>query len=157
MAPPKLPMTCGEVVVHDFGKVEPHKSGYHDEEFIYPVGFRSSRKYLSVVNPAAKCLYYSEVVEGPDGEPIFRVTCEQDKSEPIEDKSADAVWSVVLERITSLTRRSSRAGAMPSSANRGAEMYGLTFDKARKAIMDLPGATECSKLRANIEARHPRP
>lgn len=70
-------------------QVEPHKSGYHDEEFIYPVGFRSSRKYLSVVNPAAKCLYYSEVVEGPDGEPIFRVTCEQDKSEPIEDKSAD--------------------------------------------------------------------
>jgi hypothetical protein len=69
--------------------VEPQKSGYHDQEFIYPVGFRSSRKYLSVVNPSAKCLYYSEVVEGTDGEPVFRVTCEQDQSEPIEDKSAD--------------------------------------------------------------------
>jgi len=142
MAPPKLPMTCGEVVVHALGKVsvrvlsllprsrnsmlrkrygilrtrlrirmrrgafltdpvahvlhsgtlvqvEPQKAGYHDQDFIYPVGYKSSRKYLSVVDPATKCTYYSEVVGGPKDEPVFRVTCEHDSTEPIEEKTAD--------------------------------------------------------------------
>lgn len=58
---------------------------------------------------------------------------------------------MVLERITSLTRRSSRAGAMPSSANRGAEMYGLTFDKVPPTqpfppLPDLPAAPPSHSL-----------
>jgi hypothetical protein len=70
-------------------QVEPQKAGYHDQDFIYPVGYKSSRKYLSVVDPATKCTYYSEVVGGPKDEPVFRVTCEHDSTEPIEEKTAD--------------------------------------------------------------------
>ena len=42
------------------------KPAYYDQDMgvVYPVGFCSSRRHQSVVNPTTKCKYTSEVVDG---------------------------------------------------------------------------------------------
>ncbi len=64
------------------------RPAYHDQDTVYPVGFCSSCRYQSVVNPTTKCRYTSEVVDG-GAKPIFRVTCEEDESGSIEGSSAN--------------------------------------------------------------------
>ncbi len=67
-------------------QVNSSKQGFHDREMVFPVGFKTSRKHLSMVDPSAKCLYESEILE-KGGKPVFRVTCEHDKDNPVEDSS----------------------------------------------------------------------
>lgn len=67
-------------------QINSSKPGFHDRDCVYPVGFKTTRKHLSMVDPSSKCLYESEILE-VDGKPVFRVTCEHDNDNPIEDSN----------------------------------------------------------------------
>lgn len=55
-------------------------------DIVYPVGFKSSRKHISMVNASNKCFYTSEVIDN-GGRPLFRVTCHDDPPEIVEGSS----------------------------------------------------------------------
>ena len=65
--------------------MDPSAPGSHDEDYVYPIGFHTSRKHASCTNPGSKCLYHSEIVAGPSGKPHFKVTCADMSEHPYED------------------------------------------------------------------------
>lgn len=79
-------------------QLDPAAPGSHDEDYVYPIGFRTSRKHASAANPGAKCLYHSEIVEGPQGTPQFKVTCADMSEHSYEDSTPnvrgipDCIW-----------------------------------------------------------------
>jgi hypothetical protein len=68
-------------------QLDPNAPGSHDDEYVYPIGFRTSRKHASATNPGSKCLYHSEIVAGPNGKPQFKVTCQDMSEHPYEDST----------------------------------------------------------------------
>jgi hypothetical protein len=70
-----------------FRQLDPAAPGSHDEEYVYPIGFRTSRKHASAANPGSKCLYHSEIVAGPQGTPQFKVTCADMSEHSYEDST----------------------------------------------------------------------
>jgi len=94
----RIPACCGrEESRHLFARpcnffvrvrqLDPAALGSHDEDYVYPVGFRTSRKHASATNPSSKCLYHSEITTGPQGTPVFKVTCADMSEHPYEDST----------------------------------------------------------------------
>lgn len=68
-------------------QLDPAAPGSHDEDYVYPIGFRTCRKHASAANPGSKCLYHSEIVAGPQGAPQFKVTCADMSEHSFEDST----------------------------------------------------------------------
>ena len=78
---PDLPLDLGDFVVLALGKIITSDSRvagsklYHSHRYIFPVGFKSKRRYPSVKDPKEKVWYTSEIQQGSSG-PVFIVTHE---------------------------------------------------------------------------------
>jgi hypothetical protein len=64
----------------------PGNNRFKAGDIVYPVGFKTSRKHISMVNASNKCVYTSEVME-LGGKPLYRVTCHDDPPETVENTS----------------------------------------------------------------------
>ena len=51
---------------------------YHCADYIYPVGFCSTRLYASLSDPTQKCLYTCKIAEGHD-QPEVSIQCVESK------------------------------------------------------------------------------
>lgn len=51
----------GSVTVHRLGHINFENPGHHTADYIYPVGFRSTRLYWSMKRPRTRTLYTFEV------------------------------------------------------------------------------------------------
>lgn len=43
------------------------RPAFHNERYIWPVGFKSTRSYPSMVEPSRRCLYTCRIIDGGDG------------------------------------------------------------------------------------------
>jgi hypothetical protein len=96
-------------------QLDPNAPGSHDDEYVYPIGFRTSRKHASATNPGSKCLYHSEIVAGPNGQPQFKVTCQDMSENPYEDSTPNVC------SISPGERESERASVRESERARESE------------------------------------
>lgn len=51
------------LTIVDFGKIEFTKDKFHTKEYIYPIGFKSTKKLQSWDDPDHKIVYTSEIIE----------------------------------------------------------------------------------------------
>ena len=86
------------IQILNLGYIEFEKKLYHSKTNLFPIGFKSVRRYVSLVDPETRCDYTCEILDGLD-RPIFRVTCADDPLKPIERDSATAIWKHILETI----------------------------------------------------------
>lgn len=61
---PLFPISLGDLTVYSLGEVVTDRLGYHTDEFIYPVGFCSTRLYASLKNIQSPSLYTCKIVDG---------------------------------------------------------------------------------------------
>ncbi|KAK7793295.1 hypothetical protein R5R35_004994 [Gryllus longicercus] len=61
---PVFPIILGGPTVHSLGEVVSDRPGYHTEDYIFPVGFCSTRVYGSLRDPEKKCVYTCKVLDG---------------------------------------------------------------------------------------------
>ena len=80
----------GEFVVENLGTILWDLEGYHDADFIYPVGFTVQRILASVANPSEEEEYLFEIRYGGNSGPTFVITSEQD--EEFEGASPEEAW-----------------------------------------------------------------
>jgi hypothetical protein len=59
----------GSLLIHSGGIVSPQLSHFHNEKFIYPLNFRSSRIFWSTVEPFQRTMYILEIVAEADLSP----------------------------------------------------------------------------------------
>lgn len=63
---PIYPINMGYLSIHDLGEIIVDRRGYHTENWIYPVGFLSTRIFGHIKDPEQKCVYTCKIVDGGD-------------------------------------------------------------------------------------------
>jgi hypothetical protein len=116
-------------VVHD-------RSLFHNEKYIWPVGFRSVRELPSLLDPARNKMttYVSEIVDGGKA-PLFKITPTDAPNEAIVHQAPSGAWRSMLGRIKQRTDVSVS----------GPEMFGFSNATIRMLIQELPNARLCNR------------
>ncbi|CEO96733.1 unnamed protein product (mitochondrion) [Plasmodiophora brassicae] len=113
--------------------------GFRDGKHVFPIGFKSERDYPSLVDPARRCKYVCEVIEGRDArnEPCaqFRVICADLPDEPIVADRPTPVWKQIETRLDS-KRNTSRK----RSTINGMEKFGLNNPLVISLLSESAGA-----------------
>ncbi|KAJ2360418.1 hypothetical protein IW150_007509 [Coemansia sp. RSA 2607] len=136
-----LPLVIGhgvdEIRILSLGTVVSDRDAYHTSRYIWPVGFKSARKYPSMLDGMARCEYISEILDGGDM-PVFQVTAEDMPETPFRASSSSGVWKQVLDVLMA-------NGLGVKTHASGPQMYGLSNLAVTKAIQELEGADRCPK------------
>ncbi|GAN04762.1 conserved hypothetical protein [Mucor ambiguus] len=132
---PKLPQQIGVLTVHHLGTIVTNKPNYHNERYIFPVGYSVSRTYPSMVNPNSNTVITSSIIDGGDY-PRFQVVAADMPHEPIIASSATGAWTVVVRRSNEIRHREH------SNSASGPDYYGFKHPTIAKLIQDLPGAKD---------------
>ncbi|XP_024004728.1 probable lysine-specific demethylase JMJ14 isoform X2 [Eutrema salsugineum] len=69
------------------------------KQAIYPKGFKSRVKFLSVLDPTKLTNYISEVLDAGLLGPLFRVSLEECPGENFSNVSAEKCWEMVIQRL----------------------------------------------------------
>jgi hypothetical protein len=134
---PVLPVLArGGASVHSLGTIVYDRSLFHNEKYIWPVGFRSSRELPSLLDPGRVKMttYVSEIIDGGK-QPMYRVTPSDAPNEAVVHSAPSGCWRVILGRIKQ------RNDVSVS----GPEMFGFSDSTIRMLIQELPNARNCSR------------
>ncbi|CAO0799603.1 unnamed protein product [Mucor circinelloides] len=132
---PKLPQQIGVLTVHRLGTIVTDRPNYHNERYIFPVGYSVSRTYPSMVDPKSNTVITSSIIDGGDY-PRFQVVAADMPHEPIVANSATGAWTVVVRRSNEIRHREH------SNSASGPDYYGFKHPTIAKLIQDLPGAKD---------------
>jgi hypothetical protein len=117
------------------GRIVADRPAYHNDRYIFPVGYKSVRQYASMADPQRRCLYVSEIVDG-GAKPLFRVTCIDAPDDAVTSDSCSGAWSIVLRRVD---------GEKNNYPINGPIQFGLTNPIVRQLIEAVPHARKCKK------------
>ncbi|WOL12938.1 hypothetical protein Cni_G21707 [Canna indica] len=134
---------------------------------IFPKGYKSRVKYLSILVPTQMCYYISEILDAGLLGPLFMVMVEQCPSEVFVHVSASKCWDMVRERANHEIQKLSNLGTLnlpslqPPGSVDGLEMFGLSSPTIIQAIEALDYHHVCTdywRSRPNTPAIpvHPR-
>ncbi|OON19073.1 SET domain protein [Opisthorchis viverrini] len=153
-------LRVGGLILHSVGQLLPeHLSGtsFHSAEFIYPVGYSSTRIYWSYRHVRRRCLYHCRIEDSlsKTGDPVSSfnlypkfVVQVDERDEPLEvfeDTSCDGVWQQILTRINQARRLSGLSHLrIIQSQLRGELLFGLAEPHIVRAIESLPGVDRLS-------------
>ncbi|XP_008459113.1 lysine-specific demethylase JMJ18-like isoform X2 [Cucumis melo] len=135
------PLNIGTIM---FGKP------WHCDKAIFPKGFRSRVKFLSVLNPTSIVTYTSEVLDAGLLGPLFKVTLEESPGENFTDVSATKCWDMVVQRINREIKRHNLrlGGTLPGQLLKeidGLEMFGFLSPHVIQAIEALDPKHQCTE------------
>ncbi|XP_023537501.1 putative lysine-specific demethylase JMJ16 [Cucurbita pepo subsp. pepo] len=123
----------------EYGNVISGKS-WSNSRAIFPKGFKSRVKYISVLDPSTVCYYVSEILDvGRDG-PLFMVVLEHCPSEVFVHVSACRCWELVRNRVNHEIAKQHKLGRtnlpplQPPGSLDGLEMFGFTSPAIVQAI-----------------------
>ncbi|XP_046388061.1 transforming growth factor beta regulator 1 [Ischnura elegans] len=138
---PVFPIVLGGLTVHSLGEVVSDRSGYHTEEFIYPVGFCSTRVYGSLKDPERKCVYTCKILDGGSS-PRFEIVADSDLDAPLVGHSASQCHLLLLRHIN-------RALGVDvvNMKGRGPEFFGFSHPTIQNLIQSSPGTRKCSSYK----------
>ncbi|XXG61987.1 hypothetical protein AAC387_Pa05g0452 [Persea americana] len=145
----------------EYGVVLPGKL-WSNSKTIFPKGFRSRVRYLSVLDPAEMCYYISEILDAALPGPVFMVLVEQCPSEVFINLSADKCWDMVRERVNQKIMDQSSWGKtnlpplQPLGCLNGLEMFGFCTPAIIQAIEAIDCKHICSEY-WNCRPRNPKP
>ncbi|XP_031482471.1 lysine-specific demethylase JMJ18-like isoform X1 [Nymphaea colorata] len=120
-----------EVEPLDFGLVVPGKA-WCNKYAIFPKGFRSRVRYLSVIDPTQGSHYISEILDVGISVPFFRVTLEDCPSEVFMCVSAINCWDMVRDKVNQKIVSQHRQGKLnlpplhPPGSIDGFDMFGFS-------------------------------
>ena len=133
---PQLPITVGVVTVEELGEIVFDRPAYHNRRYILPVGFHSTRSYLSTVDPNNQTTYHSRILDG-GAAPIFQVTGEDNPGAVFQAPTSTGAWSAVVKAANLI-----RMKEFSNSAS-GPDYYGLSNATVAMLIEDLPNSDRC--------------
>ncbi|KAI8991569.1 F/Y-rich N-terminus-domain-containing protein [Mycotypha africana] len=147
---PKLPQEIGVLTVHSLGKIINDRPAYHNERYIFPVGYTVSRTYPSMIDPDKNTIVTSTILDGGDA-PRFHVVAADLPNEPIIANSATGAWTVIVRRANDIRHRDH------SNSASGPDYYGFKHPTIANLIQELPGAKELpSYIWQEFEEMEPR-
>ncbi|WCJ43791.1 Lysine-specific demethylase JMJ703 [Euphorbia peplus] len=141
-------ITCN-VEPLEYGVVLSGKS-WCSSQAIFPKGFRSRVKYMSVLDPTNMSYYVSEILDAGQNRPLFMVLLEQCPSEVFIHVSAVRCWEMVRERVNQEITKQHKMGKtnlpplQPPGSLDGLEMFGFSSPSIVQAIEALDRNRLCT-------------
>ncbi|XP_067009940.2 transforming growth factor beta regulator 1 isoform X2 [Anabrus simplex] len=135
---PVFPIVLGGPTVHSLGEVVSDRPDYHTEEFIFPVGFCSTRVYGSLRDPEKKCVYTCKVLDGGSS-PSFEIVADNELDAPLVARSANDCHSLLLRHINNAV-----GIEVVNTQGRGPEFFGFSHPTIQNLIQSSPGTRKCS-------------
>ena len=133
---PILPVNLGIITVESLGTIVYDRPNYHNRRYILPVGYVSSRPYLSTVDPNASTTYHSRIADGGDS-PIFEVVGDDNPSQVYQAQTSTGAWSSVVRAANAIRNRE-----YTNSAS-GPDYFGLSNATVAMLIERLPNSDKC--------------
>ncbi|OMO72095.1 hypothetical protein CCACVL1_17954 [Corchorus capsularis] len=122
-----------------------------NSQAIFPKGFKSRVKYISVLDPTNMSYYVSEILDaGRDG-PLFMVSVEHCPSEVFIHVSASRCWEMVREKVNQEITKQHRLGKtnlpplQPPGSLDGFEMFGFSSPAIVQAIEAMDRNRVCTE------------
>ncbi|KAF9115515.1 hypothetical protein BGX27_007530 [Mortierella sp. AM989] len=132
----KLPVTVGIITILNIGHVVHDREAFHNDRYIWPVGYKMSRSYNSMIDPNNQTIYTCSVID--DGEaPKFQIDAEDQPGRPIIAGTATGAWTHVVKAANTIRKRDH------SNSASGPDYYGFSNATIAKMIQDLPGVEKC--------------
>ncbi|KAG0288563.1 hypothetical protein BGZ96_007701 [Linnemannia gamsii] len=133
----KLPVTVGIITILNIGYVVYDREAFHNDRYIWPVGYKMSRSYNSMVDPTTHTTYTCSVID--DGEaPKFQIDAEDQPGKPIIAGTATGAWTHIVKAANAIRKRDH------SNSASGPDYFGFSNATIAKMIQDLPDAEKCS-------------
>ncbi|KAF9118451.1 hypothetical protein BGW39_001162 [Mortierella sp. 14UC] len=133
----KLPVTVGIITILNIGHVVYDREAFHNDRYIWPVGYKMSRSYNSMVDPSSHTTYTCSVID--DGEaPKFQIEAEDQPGKPIIAGTATGAWTHIVKAANAIRKRDH------SNSASGPDYFGFSNATIAKMIQDLPNAEKCS-------------
>lgn len=126
----------------EYGVVQSGKF-WCDSRGIYPKGFRSRVRYISILHPSTTCYYVSEVLDIGRDRPLFMVSVEDSPKEVFAHMSATRCWEMVRERVNQEIAKQHKLGKpklpplQPPGSLDGVEMFGFTLPAIVQVIQKM--------------------
>ncbi|XP_058101595.1 putative lysine-specific demethylase JMJ16 [Magnolia sinica] len=137
---------------------------WSNSQAIFPKGFRSRVRYLSVLDPTKMCYYISEILDAGLLGPLFMVKVEQCPSEVFIHVSAAKCWDMVRERVNHEIRRQHSLGRLtlpplqPPGSLDGLEMFGFSSPTIIQGIEAIDCNRVCIEYwKSRPETQNPQP
>lgn len=147
---PKLPQQIGVLTVLSLGKINYHKDAFHNERYIFPIGYTVRRTYPSMIDPNNNTIITSTILDGGDA-PRFHVIASDQPTDPIIANSATGAWTVIVRKSNEIRHREH------SNSASGPDYYGFKHPTIAKMIQDLPGANQLKNyVWQNFQEMEPR-
>ncbi len=137
---PQLPLSLNMITIHALGNIIHDRPAYHNKRYILPVGFHSSRPYLSCLdaNNTSVITYHSTIVDNGSA-PLYQVSPEGHPDVIFSSTSSTGAWAAVAKAVSQLRGRDSA----PSVS--GPDYFGLSNPTVSMLIERLPGAHLCEQ------------
>ncbi|KAF9149474.1 hypothetical protein BG015_008733 [Linnemannia schmuckeri] len=133
----KLPVTVGIITILNIGHVVYDREAFHNDRYIWPVGYKMSRSYNSMIDPTTHTTYTCSVID--DGEaPKFQIDAEDQPGKPIIAGTATGAWTHIVKTANAIRKRDH------SNSASGPDYFGFSNATIAKMIQDLPNAEKCS-------------
>uniref|UniRef100_A0A6B2KW73 Uncharacterized protein n=1 Tax=Arcella intermedia TaxID=1963864 RepID=A0A6B2KW73_9EUKA len=132
-----FPLEIGLLSVDCLGRVSDKKT-FHNEKYIWPIGFKSRREYISSVDVSKRTQYICEILDGD--RPIFKVTDPDDPVNTVTATSSSSAWKQILDRINS-----KRPDEQKRTSVSGPDYFGFGIPQIAELIAQLPGAQNCTR------------
>ncbi|XP_031282041.1 putative lysine-specific demethylase JMJ16 [Pistacia vera] len=139
-----------------------------NSQAIFPKGFRSRVRYISILDPTNMCYYVSEILDAGRNGPLFMVSLEQSPSEVFIHISAARCWEMVRDRVNQEIAKQHKLGRtnlpplQPPGSLDGFEMFGFSSPAIVQAIEAMDHNRVCMEYwdsrpysRAQMQIRQP--
>jgi len=135
-----LPIRLGVMTLHNLGTVVYDREAFHNERYIFPVGYTLSRRYFSMVKLDEYANYRCVVKDGGNA-PIFEVTPEDAVDKKTTASSPTGAWISIVKAVNEMRNKDH------SNSASGPDYFGFTSSTIAKLIQDLPNADKCKNYR----------
>ncbi|MBA0832941.1 hypothetical protein Goarm_017290 [Gossypium armourianum] len=111
-----------------------------NSQAIFPKGFKSRVRYISVLDPTNMAYYVSEILDAERDGPLFMVSVEHCPSEVFVHVSAARCWEMVREKVNQEITKQHRLGRtnlpplQPPGSLDGFEMFGFSSPEIVQAV-----------------------
>merc|ERR1719320_350266 len=133
-------LRVGSLTFLSVGQLLPHQlHTFHNEEYIYPIGYKILRYYWSMRNVNKRCNYYCFIQE-KENKPEFCIEVVETGHENViyTDSTCRDVWMKVLTQIEDLRKEAKCTKVFPDFII-GEDLFGLTEPNIIKVLESLPG------------------
>ncbi|XP_025084476.1 histone-lysine N-methyltransferase 2C-like isoform X2 [Pomacea canaliculata] len=135
-------LRIGSLILHSIGQLLPHQiqtNHFNTEDYIFPVGFRTSRFYWSHRVLYHRCRYICSISE-MEGWPEFSIRVIEDGFEDVvyKDKSPKEVWLHVCQPLEDMRNKADMVKMFPTDMGME-ELFGLREPAIIKVLESLPG------------------